>query len=596
MKKYLPLILALAAVAPMLFIHSCANTTQAPTGGKKDTIPPYIVMISPLPGATNVPLTGAKFKFDFNEYITIKTAQNIFLSPPGKKMPKSKIQGKSLIVTIDDTLKANTTYTINFTDALADNNEGNPYPGYTYVFTTGDHIDSLGITGVVQDCNDLSPVKGATVLLYRNLADSAVFLERPYAAAKTDDWGFFIIPFIEDTLYRLYAIKDEGNNNIYDPDADLIAFVDSLVRPVMVISDTLREFMKYDMTDTLGCRARRTEYELNLFRESTSKQYIKNKVRVSDRAAYITFASADAWIDSLWITGYQPDRIITQFNMKQDSLEIWINDRGPVPDTLNLYVNYRKTDTLGNKVPTLERVKLFQEGKKKAKTAYEAQKNIQHTDTICNFTASARPETVEQKGFELEFTVPVISEMFDSVKLFSVNPRQQESVEKFKVVRDSTNIRKYAILPQLNYLPGYEYILKIPQNCFHDINGYGNDSLEVKVSLPVDDALSSLNLVLKDVGSKYIVDLLDEGMREPLRTYIITSDCTLSFPYLKEGKYAIRISDDGNDNSIVDTGNLLEHKQPEKVLFYTLKNEKLINIPASAELTQTINIKQLFNK
>lgn len=596
MKKYLPLILALAAVAPMLFIHSCANTTQAPTGGKKDTIPPYIVMISPLPGATNVPLTGAKFKFDFNEYITIKTAQNIFLSPPGKKMPKSKIQGKSLIVTIDDTLKANTTYTINFTDALADNNEGNPYPGYTYVFTTGDHIDSLGITGVVQDCNDLSPVKGATVLLYRNLADSAVFLERPYAAAKTDDWGFFIIPFIEDTLYRLYAIKDEGNNNIYDPDADLIAFVDSLVRPVMVISDTLREFMKYDMTDTLGCRARRTEYELNLFRESTSKQYIKNKVRVSDRAAYITFASADAWIDSLWITGYQPDRIITQFNMKQDSLEIWINDRGPVPDTLNLYVNYRKTDTLGNKVPTLERVKLFQEGKKKAKTAYEAQKNIQHTDTICNFTASARPETVEQKGFELEFTLPVISEMFDSVKLFSVNPRQQESVEKFKVVRDSTNIRKYAILPQLNYLPGYEYILKIPQNCFHDINGYGNDSLEVKVSLPVDDVLSSLNLVLKDVGSKYIVDLLDEGMKEPLRTYIITSDCTLSFPYLKEGKYAIRISDDGNDNSIVDTGNLLEHKQPEKVLFYTLKNEKLINIPASAELTQTINIKQLFNK
>lgn len=596
MKKYLPLILALAAVAPMLFIHSCANTTQAPTGGKKDTIPPYIVMISPLPGATNVPLTGAKFKFDFNEYITIKTAQNIFLSPPGKKMPKSKIQGKSLIVTIDDTLKANTTYTINFTDALADNNEGNPYPGYTYVFTTGDHIDSLGITGVVQDCNDLSPVKGATVLLYRNLADSAVFLERPYAAAKTDDWGFFIIPFIEDTLYRLYAIKDEGNNNIYDPDADLIAFVDSLVRPVMVISDTLREFMKYDMTDTLGCRARRTEYELNLFRESTSKQYIKNKVRVSDRAAYITFASADAWIDSLWITGYQPDRIITQFNMKQDSLEIWINDRGPVPDTLNLYVNYRKTDTLGNKVPTLERVKLFQEGKKKAKTAYEAQKNIQHTDTICNFTASARPETVEQKGFELEFTLPVISEMFDSVKLFSVNPRQQESVEKFKVVRDSTNIRKYAILPQLNYLPGYEYILKIPQNCFHDINGYGNDSLEVKVSLPVDDVLSSLNLVLKDVGSKYIVDLLDEGMKEPLRTYIITSDCTLSFLYLKEGKYAIRISDDGNDNSIVDTGNLLEHKQPEKVLFYTLKNEKLINIPASAELTQTINIKQLFNK
>lgn len=595
MRKYLPLVLVLAAIAPMLFIHSCANTTQAPSGGKKDTIPPYIVMIDPLPGATGVPLVGAKFKFDFNEYVTIKTAQNIFLSPPGKKMPKSRVQGRSVIVSIEDTLKENTTYTISFTDALADNNEGNIYPGYTYVFTTGDHIDSMAFTGVVQDCNDLSPVKGATVLLYKDHSDSAVFLQRPYAATKTDDWGFFILPFIEDTLYRLYAIKDDNNNNLYDPETEMVAFVDSIIRPVITVSDTLREFLKYDMTDTLGCRARKTEYELNLFREIPSKQMIVNKVRVSDRSAYITFMSNDAWIDSLWISGFPSNKVITQFNLKQDSLEIWVNDKGQMPDTLNLYVNYRKTDTLGNKTPYLERVRLFQEGKKKARNSYQARQEIQHTDTICNFTASVKPETVEQKGFELEFVFPIVSEQFDSVQLKSINPRQQEVLEKFSVIRDSTNIRKYTILPQVTYLPGYEYLLKIPQDCFRDINGFGNDSLEVKVSLPTDETLSKLNLNLTGIDRKYIVDLLDDRMGEPLRSYIVTSDKVLEFPYLKEGKYAIRISDDGNDNSMVDTGNLLEHRQPEKVLFYTLKDERLIDIPAGSEIDQTIDVGAMFN-
>ncbi len=595
MRKYLPLVLVLAAIAPMLFIHSCANTTQAPSGGKKDTIPPYIVMIDPLPGATGVPLVGAKFKFDFDEYVTIKTAQNIFLSPPGKKMPKSRVQGRSVIVSIEDTLKENTTYTISFTDALADNNEGNIYPGYTYVFTTGDRIDSMAFTGVVQDCNDLSPVKGATVLLYKDHSDSAVFLQRPYAATKTDDWGFFILPFIEDTLYRLYAIKDENNNNLYDPETEMVAFVDSIIRPVITVSDTLREFLKYDMTDTLGCRARKTEYELNLFREIPSKQMIVNKVRVSDRSAYITFMSNDAWIDSLWISGFPSNKVITQFNLKQDSLEIWVNDKGQMPDTLNLYVNYRKTDTLGNKTPYLERVRLFQEGKKKARNSYQARQEIQHTDTICNFTASVKPETVEQKGFELEFVFPIVSEQFDSVQLKSINPRQQEVLEKFSVIRDSTNIRKYTILPQVTYLPGYEYLLKIPQDCFRDINGFGNDSLEVKVSLPTDETLSKLNLNLTGIDRKYIVDLLDDRMGEPLRSYIVTSDKVLEFPYLKEGKYAIRISDDGNDNSMVDTGNLLEHRQPEKVLFYTLKDERLIDIPAGSEIDQTIDVGAMFN-
>lgn len=595
MKKYATLIIILAAIAPMLFIHSCANTTQAPSGGAKDTIPPYIVMIDPLPGATNVPLTGAKIKFDFNEYVTIKDAKNIFLSPPTAKKPKSRIQGKSVIVSFEDTLLANTTYTISFTDALADNNEGNMFPGYTYVFSTGETIDSMGFTGTVRDCNDLSPVKGATVLLYKDHSDSAVFLHRPDAAAKTDDWGFFIIPFIEDTSYRMYALRDESGNNIYDPESDWVGFVDKEVRPVLQVSDTVKEFLKYDMTDTIGCRARRSEYEISLFRENPSKQMIVNKVRVSDRTSYITFMAHDAWIDSLWISGIPADRIITQFNREQDSLEIWVNDTRAMPDTLNLYVNYRKTDSLGVVSPFLEKVKLFDENKKKETQTRSGRNKDNKEKEACRFSYVAKPENIEQDGIELEFEVPIVSEKFDSVKFLSLNPRQQLTEEKFKVERDSMNIRKYRIYPQIQYLKGYEYSLKIPENCFRDINGNVNDSLLVKVSLPDDDMLSKLYLNIKNVDRKYIVDLLDEKLSDVLRTYVIDSDRTLEFPYLKEGKYAVRISDDGNRNSMVDTGNLLERRQPEKVLFYTINEDKLFDIPAGAELDQTIDIKMLFN-
>ena len=218
LNRYFPLLPVLLVLLPLFFSHGCANTTQAPTGGAKDTLAPLIVKVAPPSGMTNVHRTKQEFVFTFDEYVKIKNLQNIYLSPPMKRPLKAKTRGKSVIVYFeDDTLAANTTYTIDFTDAIADNNEGNVYPGFTYVFSTGETVDSMMITGLVQDCNTLKPVKGAKVLLYKNQADSAVFLESPVAAAITDDWGYFSIRNIQDTLYRLYAITDGNNNNRYDP-------------------------------------------------------------------------------------------------------------------------------------------------------------------------------------------------------------------------------------------------------------------------------------------------------------------------------------------------------------------------------------------
>ena len=592
----IPLGAALAVLSPTFFMHSCANTTQAPTGGKKDTIPPALYWTQPVPGAVNVDTNKTKIVFGFDEYVTIKNQQNIFLSPPQKKAPKAKVKGKNVVVTFEEPLAKGITYTLNFTDAIADNNEGNMFPGFTYVFSTGDNIDSMLVTGTVQDCNTLTPVKGATVMLYKDHSDSAIFKSRPFAACKTDDWGYFCIPYIPDTLYRLYALKDDNNDNIYQSeDGELVGFIDSLIRPVMRVSDTLAEMQEYDMKDTLECRARRSEYEIRLFKEESTKQKLMNKGRSADRHAYVTFMSKNAWIDSLWIKGYKQEQLISQFNLRQDSLEIWINDRRRTPDTLQLYINYRKTnDSTGVFEPSLEHYPLFIEGALPKKTGRAARQNLKHEDTICVYKLTAEPETVEQNGFSIEFAYPIIYENFDSLKFRYINPKQKELKGSFTVEKDSLNLRRYTIRPKEKLLPGYEYFLKVPHRAFRDINGFYSDSTEVKVSLPSDDKLSTIILDMKGVEGKLIVDLLNEKRDKVLRNYIIEKDTQLVFPYLKEGKYSVRVTFDYNKNSMVDTGNILEHRQPEKVAFFKVsENEEYLDLPAATELTQIIEISEL---
>lgn len=593
LSKYFPILPVGLILIPIMFFHSCANTKQAPSGGPKDSIPPVIVKIKPLPGVIGVPVHGATFEFTFDEYVKVKDPKNIFLSPPLTKAPKNKIKGKSLIIYFEDDLDSNTTYTLDFTDAIQDNNEGNLFPGFTYSFSTGETIDSMYITGVVQDCNTLQPVKGATVMLYKDLADSAIFNSRPTAAVKTDDWGFFSLRNIADTTYRLYAIKDDAGNNLYDPDTDLIAFIDSIIRPVNTVNDSIFELKKMDMKDTVNCLARKAEYELSLFKEKGSKQMIKNHGRTGDRSGFISFSAPRAHIDTMWISGIAADRLITQFNTRRDSLEIWINDQRPMPDTLHLFVNYRKTDSTGLRSPYSEHLKLFVEGVGKKKSRSQKVEKS-HSDSICTLTLTAEPETIQEIGYKLEFKNPIINEKFDSLRFYALNPKQQEVTATYTVEPDSTDIKVYYVHPVETLLSGYEYFLKIPQGSFRDITGFYNDSTEVKVTLPTDEKLSTLNLNLIDVKNKYIVELQDENRSNVLRTYVVDSDRLITIPYLKSAKYCIRITEDVNRNSMVDGGDLLEHRAPEKVKYYKTGDNVPFNVPESSEVTQDINLAEIF--
>ena len=594
LSKYIPLIPAALVLGAMMFPSGCANTTTPPTGGPKDTIPPVLVKTAPLPGAVNVPTHNTQLKFTFNEYVVVKEPNNIFLSPPLEKKPKHKISGKSIIVSFESDLDSNTTYTLDITGAIADNNEGNMYEGFTLVFSTGSQIDSMCMTGVVQDCNTLMPIKGATVLLYRDHADSAVFLHRPNAAAKTDDWGFFSIRNIKDTAYRVYAIKDANNNNIYEPDQESIGFLDEPFRPTTVFTDSTYEFKKFNMKDTALCLARKTDVELNIFREKPSRQFIVKKERVGLRTAFLTFMAPNVKINSMRFRGLPEEKLISQINPQKDSLELWVNDQRKMPDTLFLLINYDKTDTLGNLVPTDEEVKLALDKKQRAELQKSSQRDIKHEDTIAVFKGAVDPTTVEQYGFTVEFKYPLIQDAWDALTFRSVNPRQQEKLEKYEVKRDPDNLRKYTIMPKEPLMTGFDYHLKIPHRMFRDVNGYWNDSTELKVTLPNDEKLSSISLELNNVKHRYIIDLLNEKRDKVIRSFIVDNDQTVFFPYVKAGKYCVRITEDSNKNGLVDTGNVLEHRQPEKVMFYKIKDKFLLDIPERTEYIQKIDMEELF--
>ena len=579
--RYFPALPVLLVIWGAMFSHSCANTSQAPTGGRKDTIPPVIVKMNPRSYVLGVPLEGATFEFTFDEYFKVNNPKNIYLSPPQKTVPKYRIKGKKLIVSFEEPLLENTTYTLNFYGAIQDVNENNPYPGYSFVFSTGDSIDSLYVTGLVQDCATLDPVKNATVLLYTSQEDSAVFKQLPYASTKTDEWGYFALRNLPDSNFRMYAISDENGNNLYDPDTESIAFIDSLIRPVNVIRDSVYELMFFSMKDTLACRDRKTEYELSMFKETPSRQIIDNYGRNAERSAFVSFSARNAHIDTMWIAGLSPDRLITQINLERDSLEIWMNDQRGIPDTVNLFVNYLKTDSTGVLSGFTEEMKL---GYKKPDVI----------DTIAGMSLTVDPKTVEREGFLLEFAYPIINAQFDSVRLTVTDLRNTDESGQFTYRRDSLNLRKYHIEPQDRMLIGYVYTLTVPHGLFRDINNAWNESTQVQVSLPVDPALSTLQLDLKNVRHKYIVELLDERRTRTLFSFVVNTDQMLEFPYLDAGKYYIRIIEDLNENSYVDTGSLLDRQMPERVKYFKIDDKPLIDIPEMSLITQTVDLEQLF--
>ena len=458
--------------------------------------------------------------------------------------------------------------------------------------------DNCQHVGVLDFTKTQFPKEKITVVLHTDPSDSAVFNLLPVAAAKSDKWGYFTIRNIKPGAYRVYAIDDLNSNNKYDPGEESVAFLDSLFVADSVMRADRPELLSYDPKDTSGIMSRPSAMQLNLFKEHSSKQYIRENVRLSKRSAYIKFNAPYVKIDTLQIAGIPDDKIIREFNIMEDSLSLWFNDQGEIQDTLQFRIKYHKTDdSLQTLVSTWEEFKMMPYKKKFQENKFG--KQVEVLDSIARYKVSMTSETIEQEGITIEFDYPLIKAPFDSIQYYHITAKQQRGAEAYTVTPDSTNIRKFYIKPSGEFISGYEYHLKIPHRIFVDINGNPADSLVKKVTLPNNDDLSTLFLSLENVNGEYIVELISEKRDRVFRTYHVSESGQLKFPYLQKGKFSIRITEDRNRNGILDTGSILEKRQPERVILYKFGNtatdkDYILEIPERTELEQTIDITQLF--
>lgn len=601
-KNLLNTVIVVGIFSSLIFSKSCANTSTPPEGGPKDTIPPVLVEIIPAYNSTGHPtdIRHSSVSFEFDEYVVLNNPNSyIYLSPPQSKPPTAKIKGKKVVVTFTEPLDSNQSYSLSLGEAIKDNNEGNPFPPYTHSFSTGDHVDSLFVSGNIVEASTMLPMPNMTVLFHTDPSDSAIFKVRPRAAAKSDLWGYFTVRNLPaDTVYRVFAIEDLNNNNLYDPDQERVAFLDTLVLPSAVMRDSLPELALTLMTDTAACLARPAQLSLSMFKEVSQRQILRARERVSRRQMYLKFAAPYPVIDSLIIDGIPDDRIIKEYNYYRDSLVLWINDQGPVQDTLQLRLTYHRTDdSLNILVPVTDTFRLARPKGKMVENRWGEM--VEEADTLAAYEVDASPEKVDQDGIVILFESPMIRTPFDSVSIISKNTREQTAPAMFTVERDTANIRKYVLRLKEKLVNGYEYTLRIPDSLFMDIDGIYCDSLVKTFSLPQDENLSSLTIEASNVHEKYMVELVDEKRTKVYRTYQIDSSAILDFPYLKAGRYSVRITEDKNGNGQIDTGSLLDRKQPEKVMMYRFNNVMgnnayIVDIPERTELIQTIDIGEMF--
>ena len=588
--------------AILIFPPSCANTSTPPEGGPKDTLAPVLVEVVPPLNSVNHPtdIRHSPVSFEFDEYVVLNNPNSfIFLSPPQAKPPTAKIKGKKVVVSFTEPLDSSQTYSLSLGEAIKDNNEGNPFPPYTHSFSTGSYVDSLFVSGNIVEASTMLPMSNMTVLFHTDLSDSAVYKVRPRAAAKSDLWGYFTVRNLPvDSVYRVYAIQDLNNNSIYDPDQEMVAFLDTLVIPSSVMRPGMPELVTVEMTDTAACQARPAQISLSMFKEVSQRQLLRARERVSRRQMYLKFAAPYPQIDSMILDGIPQDRLILERNFYRDSITIWINDQGPVPDTLQMRLSYMRTDdTLNILVPVTDTIKMIRPKGKMVENRWGEM--VEEADTLAAYKVDASPEKIDQEGIIIEFESPMIQTPFDSITVMSKNTREQTAQAPFTVERDTANIRRYVLRLKDRLISGYEYTLRIPDSLFLDIDGIYCDSLVKTFSLPQDENLSSLTVETSNVHEKYMVELVDEKRTNVYRTYHIDSAAVLNFPYLKAGRYSLRITEDKNGNGQIDTGDLLEHRQPEKVMMFRFNdvlgnNAYILEIPERTELIQTIDIGEMF--
>lgn len=589
----------------MIVVYSCASMGN-PDGGPYDEEPPKFVRSTPKPFAINS--KERKVTIEFDEFIKLeKAAEKVVVSPPQLEQPEIKASGRKVVVGLVDSLRPNTTYTIDFADAIVDNNEGNPLGNYAFTFSTGTTIDTMEVSGTVLSASDLEPVKNIQVGLHSDLSDSA-FMKKPFDwVSRTDSRGHFSIRGIAPGKYRIYALMDGNQNYLFDSKTEMIAFSDSIIIPAMedaMRQDTIwKDSLTIDTIKSVGyTRFLPDDIILRAFKEENDRQYLTRSERDKENHFVLTFsARADTLPTLKGLNFDERDAFIIEKTDRNDSICYWIKDSLIYQmDTLEIQMDYLATDTLdrlvpqtdtlflANKLTRAEREKLeakaAEEKEKERKKKEKKGEKIEPEPTkFLTLNVDAPSAFDLDRNVYLSFDEPVASIDTAAIHMEIKKDSLWEEIP-FLFVSDSVLPRKYEILAE--WEPEKEYQLSIDSMAFKGVYGLHTNKVKQTMKVKKLDEYGTILLNITGADSTAVVELLD-GSGKVLRQQRITPQNTADFYYLNPGtKFYIRLFNDRNGNGVWDTGKYSEHLQPEEVYYFP----KVWEMKANFEFEENWNI------
>jgi len=571
-----------------MIVVNCAHPVT-PSGGPKDVTPPIIIETIPENGSAN--FATKKFSIKFNEYVSLDNIQEqALISPPMNEMPEFTVKGKSILVKFKEELKPNTTYSVYFGDAIVDITENNPVTNYTYIFSTGNFVDSLSLSGYVYNALDLKPVDGTFVMLYKDINDTIKFDSLPYYVvpyylSKTNDIGRFQFNGLANDDYLLFAINDQNSNYIFDQPGEQIAFLDSLIVPIYIEkpkidsinTDSISNILMIKdsiivETDSLFLDS--IQYDdtgsVNLFMflsPDTIQRLLKAEV-IANNTICFSFSqpATNVEFESL---KYSPDSIlfVVDFSKKKDTLYWYLNN--PPIDSLELLVT-QFNDTLGTVYLKLDidkksiRVRKNEKEKKKEKLIWSSNTSGNKLDL--------------NKHLEIQFSQPYVR--FNDVDS-SILVIGNDSIwdPEFSFI-DSLQMK---ILFPYDLQEETKYRVYFPDSSFSSWNNIHTEIIDINFSTLslADYGIFTINFFPEN-KQNHLLQLLTEE-EAIVKEFNFNADTSLTISYLKPAKYKLKIIFDDNNNHRWDVGNYGSRKQPEEVSYFT----KEINIRANWEIEET---------
>lgn len=542
---------AICAVAILMI--RCANVVT-PSGGPKDDKSPVVIEASPENNSTD--FNGKTIHLTFDEFVTLNNpSNNVMISPPMSKKPTYRTSGKSLIIRFEEPLKPNTTYSINFGDAIKDLHEGNVFKGYTFNFSTGQSIDSLSLKGKVISASTLAPMEGFMIGLYSNnnetlTIDSMPNRIKPEYITTTDKQGNFEFSGLADKDYLIFALKDNNSNLIYDLPNEEIAFYQDLVKPYYIenqivkvaVNDTLANdsIVAADSTFEIK-KPEYPSYTLYSFMQEDSIQKIFKKELVEEGLLRFVFRYPAENVEIkvleelpdtfniLPVYSTRKDTVSWYFTPCKDSLWISINDGVNISDTTHYSLKPRKS---------VSRRRRTQE-----------EETVKHLMIKNNLKGNKlKPE----QPLVFTFNEPI-------VKVNQPDSMHFEKIDEFGL--------KYQIINNLK--PENKYQITIPDSVFFGISGVSNDSIKLNFSVQEESAFGNIYITVEVPENipQVIIELTTDNGKT-IDKQIITGTQELSFEYLDPGKYKLKAILDLDKNGIWSPGHFGKKLQPEKIIFY----------------------------